>query len=141
VLTSGLRLAVEAVLRLRRSRLGRWVLAVGSGVVVIALALLAARHFATTSWPLSNGYPGLLVAAGLLLLVAQALKAYGWGRLFTSDERPKPLALAAGNGGAALIGLVLPAASMTRCGSLSPAATHPVLSAFVRSASPSSCSA
>jgi lysylphosphatidylglycerol synthase-like protein len=75
---------------------------------VIALALLAAQHFATTSWPLTNGHPGLLVAAGLLLLVAQALKAYGWGRLFTSDERPKALALAAGNGGAALIGLVLP---------------------------------
>jgi uncharacterized membrane protein YbhN (UPF0104 family) len=36
------------------------------------------------------------------------LKAYGWGRLFTAAERPKPLALAAGNGGAALIGLVLP---------------------------------
>jgi uncharacterized membrane protein YbhN (UPF0104 family) len=40
--------------------------------------------------------------------VAQALKAYGWGRLFPPDERPRPLALAAGNGGAALIGLVLP---------------------------------
>ena len=30
------------------------------------------------------------------------------GRLFTPDERPRPLALAAGNGGAALIGVVLP---------------------------------
>ena len=76
--TTRLRLGVEAVLRLQRSRLGRWTFAVGSGVVVIALVLLAARHFATTSWPLSNGQPGLLVAAGLLLLVAQALKAYGW---------------------------------------------------------------
>jgi uncharacterized membrane protein YbhN (UPF0104 family) len=44
----------------------------------------------------------------LLLLVAQALKAYGWGRLFVPDERPGALALAAGNGGAALVGLVLP---------------------------------
>jgi uncharacterized membrane protein YbhN (UPF0104 family) len=50
----------------------------------------------------------LLVAAGLLFLLAHALKAYGWARLFTSAERPKPLALAAGNGGASLIGLVLP---------------------------------
>ncbi len=83
-------------------------LALGSSAVVIAFALLAARHFAATSWPLTSGHPGLLVAAGLLLLFAQALKAYGWGRLFTSDERPKALALAAGNGGAALIGLVLP---------------------------------
>src|SRR5204862_7768461 len=36
------------------------------------------------------------------------LKAYGWGQLFAPDERPKILALAAGNGGAALIGVVLP---------------------------------
>jgi hypothetical protein len=75
---------------------------------VVALALLAARHFATTSWPLANGNPGVLAAAGVLLLLAQALKAYGWGRLFTPEERPKALALAAGNGGAALIGVVLP---------------------------------
>ena len=64
--------------------------------------------FATTSWPLSHGKPGLLVAAGLLLLLAQALKALGWARLFTNRERPSPLALVAGNGGAALIGVVLP---------------------------------
>jgi uncharacterized membrane protein YbhN (UPF0104 family) len=70
--------------------------------------LLAARHFATTSWPLASGNPGVLVAAGTLLLVAQTLKAYGWGRLFTPEERPKTLALAAGNGGAALIGVALP---------------------------------
>jgi hypothetical protein len=50
----------------------------------------------------------LLVAAGLLLLIAQALKALGWARLFRLEERPTPLALAAGNGGAALIGVVLP---------------------------------
>ena len=50
----------------------------------------------------------MLVAAGVLLLVAQALKAIGWGRLFAPRERPHPLALAAGNGGAALIGTVLP---------------------------------
>src|SRR4029079_1847439 len=61
-----------------------------------------------TSWPLASGDPGVLAAAGLLLLLAQALKAYGWGRLFPSNERPKALALAAGNGGAALIGVVLP---------------------------------
>ena len=108
VLEGRYRLLVGALWRLGRSRKGQWALATGSGALVVALALLAARHFATTSWPLAKGDPGLLVAAGLLLLLAQALKAYGWGRLFTADERPKPLALAAGNGGAALIGLVLP---------------------------------
>jgi uncharacterized membrane protein YbhN (UPF0104 family) len=108
VLEGRYRRLLAALWRLSRWPKGRWVLAAGSGALVVALALLAARHFATTSWPLSRGHPGLLVAAGLLLLLAQALKAYGWGRLFTPDERPKPLALAAGNGGAALIGVVLP---------------------------------
>jgi uncharacterized membrane protein YbhN (UPF0104 family) len=102
------RLLVPALVRLHRSRRSQWTIAVGSGAIVILLGLLAVRHFATTTWPLSAGNPALLVAAGLLLLFAQALKAYGWGRLFSADERPKPLALAAGNGGAALIGVVLP---------------------------------
>src|SRR6266536_2958977 len=108
VLEGRYRLLVAALWRFRRSRRGRWALAAGSGAFAIVLALLAARHFATTSWPLSSGHPALLAAAGLLLLLAQALKAYGWGRLFVPDERPKPLALAAGNGGAALVGVVLP---------------------------------
>jgi uncharacterized membrane protein YbhN (UPF0104 family) len=102
------RILVGALWRLSRSRKGRWALSVGSGAVVVTLALLAARHFATTSWPLASGNPGVLVAAGVLLLLAQALKAYGWGRLFTLEERPNALALAAGNGGAALMGVVLP---------------------------------
>jgi hypothetical protein len=108
VLEGRYRLLVGALWRLGRSRRGRWWVAAGSGALVLALALLAARHFTTTSWPLASGDPGLLVAAGLLLLLAQAFKAYGWGRLFTPDERPKALALAAGNGGAALVGIVLP---------------------------------
>ena len=108
VLEGRYRLLVGALARLRHSRSGRWALALGYGVLSIALLLLAARHFATTSWPLSNGNPGVLAAAGVLLLVAQALKAFGWARLFRPDERPTPLALAAGNGGAAVVGVVLP---------------------------------
>jgi hypothetical protein len=108
VLEGRYRLLVGALVRLRRSRRARWTLAAGWGAFAVVVAFLAARHFATTSWPLSSGDPGLLVAAGLLLLVAHALKALGWSRLFSPDERPTPLALAAGNGGASLIGLVLP---------------------------------
>jgi len=108
VLEGRYRLLVGALLPLRRSRRGRWAIAIGSGAVATALALLAGRHFATTAWPLSSGNPGLLVAAGLLLILAHALKALGWGRLFASSERPRPLALLAGNGGAALVGVVLP---------------------------------
>jgi uncharacterized membrane protein YbhN (UPF0104 family) len=102
------RVLVGALVRLRRSRRGRWAFAAGWGALAVVVAFLAARHFATTSWPLSGGQPGVLVAAGLLLLLAQGFKAYGWGRLFAPAERPGPLALAAGNGGAALIGVVLP---------------------------------
>jgi Lysylphosphatidylglycerol synthase TM region len=108
VLEGRYRLLVAALWRLHHSQKGRWTFAAGSVIVAILLALLAARHFATTTWPLSNGHPGVLVAAGLLLVLAQALKAYGWGQLFAPEERPKPLALAAGNGGAALVGVVLP---------------------------------
>src|SRR5207249_1778747 len=82
VLEARYRLLLGALWRLRHSRRGRWVLAAGSGAFAIALGLLAARHFATTSWPLSSGHPAVLGAAGLLLVLAQAFKAYGWGRLF-----------------------------------------------------------
>jgi uncharacterized membrane protein YbhN (UPF0104 family) len=108
VLEGRYRMLMGTLMRIRHSRRSRWGVAVGSGAFGLVLALLAVRHFATTSWPLSGGNPGLLVAGGALLLVAQGLKAYGWGRLFVRRERPKTLALAAGNGGAAVIGVVLP---------------------------------
>jgi len=108
VLEGRYRLLLGALVRLRRSRRGRWAVGVTYGVLAVALAALAARHFATSSWPLSRGNPSLLLASGVLLLLAQALKAFGWARLFTPKERPTPLALAAGNGGAAVVGVVLP---------------------------------
>jgi uncharacterized membrane protein YbhN (UPF0104 family) len=108
VLEGRYRLLLRALWQLRHSQRTRWGVGLGSAAVTVVLALLAVRHFATAPWPLSHGRPDLLVAAGLLLLVAQALKAMGWAQLFTSRERPSPLALLAGNGGAALIGVVLP---------------------------------
>jgi uncharacterized membrane protein YbhN (UPF0104 family) len=108
VLEGRYRLLMRTLWQLRHSRRMRWGFGSGSVVLMLALAFLAVRHFATTSWPLSHGRPSLLAAAGLLLLGAQALKALGWSRLFTNRERPSPLALVAGNGGAAVIGLVLP---------------------------------
>jgi hypothetical protein len=108
VLERRYRLLVHALARLRRSRRARWSLAAGSGATMVVLAFLAAKHFATSPWPLSGGEPGVLVAICLLLLLAQGFKAWGWGRLFTANERPRSLALAAGNGGAALTGVMLP---------------------------------
>ena len=107
-LESRYRMLLRALMRLRRSRRGRWGLGLGYGLVTVALALLTVRHFRTTGWPLTGGQPGLLIAAGTLLLLAQALKALGWGRLFKQGERPSTFALAAGNGGAAVIGVILP---------------------------------
>ena len=92
----------------RRSRRWSWAAAGASVAVTVVLAALTARHFASMSCPLSGGHAGVLVAGALLLVLAQALKAFGWGRLFTPSERPPLLALAAGNGGAALIGAILP---------------------------------
>ncbi len=83
-------------------------LTVGSGALAVGLVALAVRHFAATSWPLASGAPALLVAVGLLFLCAYAFKAYGWQRLFAAGERPQPLALAAANGGASVLGLALP---------------------------------
>jgi hypothetical protein len=108
VLEGRYRLLVGALARVHSSRRGRWTVGMSSVAFALVVTFLAVRHFATTSWPLSRGHPGVLGAAGVLLLVAQAFKAYGWGRLFVAAERPRPLALAAGNGGAAVIGLVLP---------------------------------
>jgi len=75
---------------------------------MLVLAVVAARHFAETPWPLSRGHPGLLVAAGVLSLLGYTFKAYGWHQLFAIDERPRPLALAAANGGASITALALP---------------------------------
>ncbi len=108
LLESRYRLLLGAYKRVARSRRGRWAMGAGSGVVTLGLVALAARHFAAMSWPLAGGHPGVLVAAALLLVLAQGLKAWGWGRLFTPSERPPLLALAAGNGGAALVGILLP---------------------------------
>jgi hypothetical protein len=81
VLEGRYRLLVAALWRLGRSRRGQWVLAAGSGAFVVALALLAARHFATTSWPPASGDPGLLAAAGVAVSVG-ALGIFAGGAIF-----------------------------------------------------------
>src|SRR3979411_2548343 len=89
VLEGRYRLLIGTLWQLRHSRRGRWALAGAQGVCVLVVAGLAARHFATTKWPLSGGDPGWLVAAGLLLLLAQALKAFGWARVFAAEGGPR----------------------------------------------------
>lgn len=93
---------------LARWRSRRLALVTGGGVLLIAFAVLAARRFAETSWPLVHGHPGVLAAAGLLFVLAGALKIYAWRSLFSADERPRTLALAAGSGGASVVSVALP---------------------------------
>jgi uncharacterized membrane protein YbhN (UPF0104 family) len=91
-----------------RWRSRRLALAAGGGVLLIALTMVAARRFAETSWPLVHGHPAVLAAVGLLFVLAGALKIYAWRALFSADERPRTLALAAGSGGASLVSVALP---------------------------------
>jgi uncharacterized membrane protein YbhN (UPF0104 family) len=91
-----------------RSRPVELVFTAASAVLALALAAVAARYFADTSWPLFRAQPGLLVAAGALSLLGYVFKAYGWRQLFAANERPRPLALAAANGGASITALALP---------------------------------
>ncbi len=74
----------------------------------LAAAVLTGMHFVHSGWPLANADPLLVVAAGLLFLFAYAFKAWGWQRLFSADERPEALTLAAAGGAASVGGVALP---------------------------------
>jgi uncharacterized membrane protein YbhN (UPF0104 family) len=91
-----------------RSRNGRIALNVASAVLGIGVAVLAARHFTETGWPLANADFQLVGAAGGFFLLSYAFKAWGWHRLFAPTQRPHRMALAAAGGAAAVGGAALP---------------------------------
>ena len=74
-------------------------------LMVLALSIL---HFTESGWPLSGADPRLAGVAGGFFLLAYALKAYGWQRLFRPGDRPSALALAAAGGAASVGGAALP---------------------------------
>src|SRR5690242_6316788 len=74
----------------------------------LAAAVLTMLHFLDSGWPLASADPLLVVAAGLLFLAAYAFKAWGWQRLFSPEERPQALTLAAAGGAASVGGVALP---------------------------------
>jgi uncharacterized membrane protein YbhN (UPF0104 family) len=80
------------------------------GFVLVALAVsgLVVRHFAHSGWPLPRANPWLVALAGLVMLAAYAVKAWGWQRLFRHDNRPAVLTLAAAGGAASVGGIALP---------------------------------
>ncbi len=99
---------LQEIARFGRSRRGHLAFTGLVGALTLVLAVLAARHFASSPWPLSDGHPALLVAAATVSLLGYAFKAYGWRWLFAKAERPQPLALAAASGGASITALILP---------------------------------
>jgi Lysylphosphatidylglycerol synthase TM region len=99
---------ISPLARVGRSKRGRLAVSLGFAVVTTAVLAVVARSLIDSGWPLANGNPALVAAAGLLFAVAYGFKAYGWRRLFRRTERPGPLALAAAGGGASLMGVALP---------------------------------
>jgi Lysylphosphatidylglycerol synthase TM region len=104
----GLTHLISPLARLSRSKRGRLAVSLGFAVLTTAILAVVARSLIDSGWPLGDGNPALVAAAGLLFALAYGFKAYGWRRLFRTTERPAPLALAAAGGGASLMGVALP---------------------------------
>jgi uncharacterized membrane protein YbhN (UPF0104 family) len=105
---AGLSTLFDRVRRLTGSRRFRIATGIVSSVLAALLLAVAVHHFATAGWPLAGGNPLVLASVGVLFLLAYALKAYGWRRLFRHGEQPDALALAAAGGGASIMGVALP---------------------------------
>jgi uncharacterized membrane protein YbhN (UPF0104 family) len=101
---------MRGFLRYCRSPRGRLTVNLTSGLIAVGVAVLAARHFAETGWPLAHADVRLLAAASGFFLLAYLFKAYGWHRLFdaSSADRPGTAALAAAGGAATVGGAALP---------------------------------
>jgi hypothetical protein len=99
---------VRGFLNYCRSPRGRLVVNVVSGLIAVTVAVLAARHFAETGWPLAHADLRLLFAASGFFLLAYLFKALGWHRLFAGADRPSSMALAAAGGAATVGGAALP---------------------------------
>ena len=96
------------VKKLFRSRRARVIANIVFAVIMLAVALLSAQHFAKHGWPLHHADPILVGAAAVLFLFGYAFKAWGWQRLFAVHERPSAGALACAGGAACVGGIALP---------------------------------
>lgn len=77
-------------------------------LVAAGVTVLVARHFRQTGWPLRHANSWLVALAGVVMLAAYVIKAWGWQRLFRQDQRPAVLTLAAAGGAASVGGIALP---------------------------------
>jgi len=99
---------MRQVLLMLGSRRARLIFNVVSVAVAVVVGALAVVHFRKVGFPLAHADALGLALTGTLFLVAYAVKAYGWQRLFHPEERPQPLALAAAGGAASVTGIALP---------------------------------
>jgi uncharacterized membrane protein YbhN (UPF0104 family) len=90
------------------SRRFRLALLLGFSLAATGISVLTVRHYATTGWPLAGANSWLVAVAGVLFLLAFALKGAGWRRLLKRGERPGSHALAAANAAASVTGVALP---------------------------------
>ena len=74
----------------------------------LGACLLVARRLSDASWPLEGAHVPLVFLAGGAYLASFGFRAFGWNRLFPSDERPDPARCLAACGAAAASGVVLP---------------------------------
>jgi uncharacterized membrane protein YbhN (UPF0104 family) len=100
--------SVKGFVRACRSPRGRLLVNVVSALLAVTVAVLTARHFAESGWPLAHADLTLVAAAGVFFLLSYGFKAYGWHRLFAPAERPRPLTLATACGAASVSGAALP---------------------------------
>lgn len=77
-------------------------------LVALAVSGLVARHFAKAGWPIHKANPWLVALAGVIFLGAYGAKAWGWQRLFRTEQRPAVLTLAGAAGAASVGGIALP---------------------------------
>jgi uncharacterized membrane protein YbhN (UPF0104 family) len=79
-----------------------------AGAVALAVSALVVRHFLRSGWPIHDANLWLVGLAAVIFLAAYGFKAWGWQRLFTAQQRPAVLTLAAAGGAASVGGIALP---------------------------------
>jgi uncharacterized membrane protein YbhN (UPF0104 family) len=100
--------AMRPIVRKLGSRRAKLIFNGVSIAIAIVVGTLAIFHFRKVGFPLAHADVLGLALTATLFLIAYAVKAYGWQRLFSPEERPRPLALAAAGGAASVTGIALP---------------------------------
>jgi Lysylphosphatidylglycerol synthase TM region len=91
-----------------RSRRARVVGGVAFCLLSLGACILLARHLSDSSWPLDGAHLPLVVFAAVFYLAGFGFRAFGWHKLFPSQQRPDGARCLAACGAASASGVVLP---------------------------------